>query len=52
MKKLQTVEGRRGIMSGNTALPRKNYLDNIRSATIVLVLIYCFQSAGAASGIL
>lgn len=27
-------------MSGNTALPRKSYLDNIRSATIVLVLIY------------
>ncbi|WP_273485239.1 acyltransferase family protein [Desulforamulus ruminis] len=43
------------MMSGNTALPRKNYIDNIRSATIVLVLIYhvvyIFNSVGVVSNI-
>lgn len=44
------------MMSGNITLPRKNYFDNIRSATIVLVLIYhvvyIFNSAGVVSNIL
>lgn len=39
----------------HTALPRKNYFDNIRCATIVLVLIYhviyIFNSAGVVSNI-
>lgn len=42
-------------MSGSTALPRKNYFDNVRSATILLVLIYhvvyIFNSAGVVSNI-
>ncbi|MFZ7101418.1 MAG: acyltransferase family protein [Peptococcaceae bacterium] len=42
-------------MSGHTALPRKNYIDHIPSATIVLVLIYhvvyIFNSAGVVSNI-
>lgn len=43
------------MMSGNTILIRKDYLDNIRSATIVLVVIYhvayIFNSAGVISNI-
>ncbi len=42
-------------MSDNTALPRKNYIDNIRSGTIILVLIYhvvyIFNSVGVVSNI-
>lgn len=42
-------------MSGNIPPPRKKYFDNIRSATIVLVLIYhvvyIFNSAGVVSNI-
>ena len=42
-------------MSGNIPPPRKKYFDNIRSATIVLVLmyhvVYIFNSAGVVSNI-
>lgn len=42
-------------MSDNTVLPRKNYFDNIRSGTIILVLIYhvvyIFNSVGVISNI-
>jgi len=43
------------MMSGNTTPIRKNYLDNIRSITIILVVIYhvayIFNSAGVISNI-